>query len=101
MPSERVTITLPADVVRDIDRLEQNRSRFVLRAVREELLRRRRYEFERSIRNPHPESLEIAEEGLSDWARGLPQEDCENLLDPELGKDVQWIPGRGWIEIPN
>jgi hypothetical protein len=69
--------------------------------VRDELLRRRRREFERSIRNPHPESRVIAEEGLSDWARGLPEEDCENLLDPELGKDVCWIPGRGWIEIPN
>ena len=32
--NERVTITLPTEVVRDIDRLEKNRSRFVLEAVR-------------------------------------------------------------------
>jgi metal-responsive CopG/Arc/MetJ family transcriptional regulator len=41
-PNERITVTLPAEVVRDIDRLEKNRSKFVLEAVRHELKRRRR-----------------------------------------------------------
>jgi metal-responsive CopG/Arc/MetJ family transcriptional regulator len=34
---ERVTTTLPEDLVRDIDRREKNRSRFVAEAVRREL----------------------------------------------------------------
>ena len=42
MPAERVTVTLPAEVVEDIDRQERNRSRFVLEAVRRELKRRQR-----------------------------------------------------------
>ena len=39
---ERVTVTLPNDLVRDIDRREKNRSKFVAEAVRHELDRRRR-----------------------------------------------------------
>ena len=52
---ERVTVTLPADVVRDIDRREKNRSKFVTETVRHELDRRRRDELRRSLQNPHPE----------------------------------------------
>ena len=40
--SERVTITLPGDLVEGIDRLERNRSRFIAGAVQRELARRRR-----------------------------------------------------------
>ena len=39
---ERVTVTLPDNLLRDIDRLEKNRSKFVAEAVRRELDRRRR-----------------------------------------------------------
>ncbi len=42
MATARVTITLPAGLVEDIDRMERNRSSFVLEAVRRELQRRRR-----------------------------------------------------------
>ena len=41
---ERVTVSLPADLVRDIDRLESSRSSFVTEAIRHELDRRRRQE---------------------------------------------------------
>ena len=35
MPTvDRVTVTLPSKVVREIDRMEKNRSRFVLQALR-------------------------------------------------------------------
>jgi Arc/MetJ-type ribon-helix-helix transcriptional regulator len=57
---ERVTVTLPNDLVRDIDRREKNRSKFVAEAVRHELDRRRRKELGRSLQNPHPESAELA-----------------------------------------
>ena len=46
---ERVTVTLPNDLVRDIDRRENNRSKFVAEAVRHELDRRRRAELRRSL----------------------------------------------------
>jgi metal-responsive CopG/Arc/MetJ family transcriptional regulator len=52
---ERVTVTLPKDLVRDIDRREKNRSRFIAEAVHRELDRRRREELRRSLENPHAE----------------------------------------------
>ena len=39
---ERVTVTLPNELVSEIDRREKNRSKFVAEAVRHELERRRR-----------------------------------------------------------
>ena len=60
---ERVTVTLPNHLVRDIDRREKNRSKFVAEAVRHELDRRRRAELRRSLQNPHSESAELAEQG--------------------------------------
>jgi Arc/MetJ-type ribon-helix-helix transcriptional regulator len=95
---ERVTVTLPDDLVRDIDRLEKNRSKFVAEAVRRELDRRRRDELRRSLQNPHPESVELAEEGLEEWSRGLPEENAEALVDIGAGKAVRWVPGEGWVE---
>ena len=70
---ERVTVTLPNDLVRDNDRQEKNRSKFIAEAVRHELERRRRAELRRSLENPHSESAELAEQGLEEWARGLPE----------------------------
>ncbi len=95
---ERVTVTLPDDLVRDIDRREKNRSKFVAEAVRRELDRRRRDELRRSLQNPHRESTELAEQGLEEWSRGLPEEDAEALVDSSAGKRVRWIPGEGWVE---
>ena len=95
---ERVTVTLPGDLVRDIDRHEKNRSKFVAEAIRHELDRRRRAELRRSLQNPHPESAELAEQGLEEWARGLPREDAEPLIDASAGKAVRWVSGEGWVE---
>ena len=94
--SDRVTVTLPTEVVQEIDRRERNRSRFVLGAVRRELLRRRREELRRSLRTPHPDSVRLAESGIGEWARGLPREKTEDLVDLEKGTAVRWVPGRGW-----
>ena len=95
---DRVTVTLPRDLVRDIDRREKNRSKFVAAAVRNELDRRRRDELRRSLHNPHLESVVLAEQGLEEWARGLPAEDAETLLDSNAGRPVRWVSGKGWME---
>ena len=95
---ERVTITLPDDLARDIDRREKNRSKFVAEAVRHELDHRRREELRRSLRHPHPESAELADEGLEAWTRSLPEEDGEALVDSRAGDAVRWVPGEGWVE---
>jgi hypothetical protein len=95
---ERVTVTLPSDVVRDIDRREKNRSRFVAEAVLRELDRRRRDELRRSLQNPHAETDVLAEQGLEEWARSLPEEDIQALVDSDAGNPVRWIPGEGWVE---
>ena len=98
--AERVTVTLPNDLVRDIDRREKNRSKFVAEAVRRELDRCRREDLLRSLRNPHLESTELAEQGLEEWAGLLPDEDTGDLLNSGAGQAVRWIPGRGWVEDP-
>ena len=95
---ERVTVTLPEDVVRDIDRREKNRSKFVGEAVRRELDRRRREELRRSLENPHPEAAGLAKLGIEEWSRSLPQEDIEALVDFSTAKTVRWVPGEGWVE---
>ena len=95
---ERVTVTLPNELIRDIDRREKNRSKFVAEAVRRELERRRRAELRKSLDNPHAESGVMAELGFDDWAHALPVEDAESLVDLTAGKPVRWIPGEGWME---
>jgi hypothetical protein len=98
MPNtERVTVTLPVNVVEDIDRIESNRSKFVLEAVRHELRRRRKEDLRRSLRNPHPESNALAEEGFSAWSKSLPDEEISDFVDLETGTPVQWIPNEGWV----
>jgi hypothetical protein len=80
--TERVTVTLPADLVEGIDRIKRNRSRFITEAVEHELTLRRRAGLLRSLSNPHPEATELSEMGLADWGA------------------VRWVEGRGWVEEP-
>jgi hypothetical protein len=95
--TERVTVTLPIDLVREIDRCETNRSRFVTEAVRHELVRRRREELARSLASPHPESREVAELGFDAWGASLAA-DGVTLVDPTAGRSVRWVEGRGFVE---
>ncbi len=94
MPSERVTVTLPSDLLQGIDRHERNRSRFIAVAVLHELERRRREELLRSLSSPHPEALTVAEAGIAEWGSLLP--DDEGLVDPDAGRPVSWVDGKGW-----
>jgi hypothetical protein len=98
MPTGRVTITLPEDVLKDIDRAATNRSAFILEAVRKELRRRRRARLRESLDNPHPESLMVAESGFDAWAGALPEEDLSGLVDGKTLKPVRWVEGKGWVE---
>ena len=95
--NERVTVTLPAQLVEDIARFERNRSRFILEAVQRELVRRRRDGLLRSLKSPHPEASELADTGLAEWAASLPTGD-EALVDMSAGKPVRWVEGQGWVE---
>lgn len=98
MPAtERVTVTLPVETVKNIDRFERNRSRFILEAVELELARRQREGLLQSLNAPHPEIGELTEMGLVDWASSLPADD-EGLTDPNAGMPVRWVEGQGWIE---
>ena len=95
--TERVTVTLPVEVVERIDRLERNRSRFIAEAVERELLHRRRAGLLLSLESPHPEAAELTEEGLTDWVAGLSADDV-GLVDLSGGKAVRWVEGQGWVE---
>ncbi len=95
--TDRITVTLPIDLVAEIDRFERNRSRFITEAVEHELVRRRREGLLRSLQSPHPEAAELAETGLADWGASLPA-DNEGLVDEAAGKPVRWVEGQGWVE---
>ena len=95
---ERVTVSLPDNLLRDIHRRERNRSKFVAEAVRREIDRRRRAELRRSLENPHPDTAELVEQGFEEWTRDLPEEDAEALVVSGAGKAVRWVPGEGWVE---
>lgn len=95
--SERVTVTMAADLVAGIDRYARNRSRFIAEAVRQELRRRRRLELLRSLEQPHPDTLETAALGLQSWSEALPVADAD-LLDPAAGVPLRWSSEQGWQE---
>lgn len=95
LTTERVTVTLPIELVERIDRLECNRSRFLAEAAERELVRRRREGLLRSIEAPHPEAADLADTSLADWSANLPPEN-EQLVDVAAGTPVRWVPGQGW-----
>jgi post-segregation antitoxin (ccd killing protein) len=97
--AERVTVTLPAELLEEIDRLERNRSRFISEAVRHELDRRRREALLQSVRSPHSETAELVDTGLADWTSDLPED--EGLVDSSAGTAVRWIEGQGWTREPS
>jgi len=98
MSLTRVSVTLPEDLVGEIDRESNNRSRFVLEAVTRELSRRRRAALRVSLAAPHAETLLVAEAGIAEWGRTLPSGDADGLLDSSQGRRVKWVRGKGWRE---
>ena len=98
MANIRVTVILPPETVEEMDRIEPDRSRFILEAIRRELARRRREELTRSLREPHSESPVVAGQGLVAWARNLPEDAAGDLVDLRGGTPVRWTPGEGRTE---
>lgn len=98
MASERVTVTLPEEMVEEIDLRESNRSRFVQRAISHEFQRLREEELRQSLDNPHPDSREVAESGFREWA-GQADVGDDELLDSSAGRGVRWQEERGWVEV--
>lgn len=92
----RVTITLAAGLVEDIDRLERNRSRFIAEAVQHELARRRQAALLQSIHSPHADTVALVDTGLADWVSDLPAD--EGLVDVAAGTPVRWVEGQGWTK---
>jgi Arc/MetJ family transcription regulator len=97
MSSDRVTVTLPSELLAAVDQRGGSRSAFVQRALRHELARLDREELRKSLAEPHTESRATAEEGLAAWSDSLPRDD-DDLLDPAAGVAVHWIDGEGWVE---
>jgi len=96
MPTERVTITLAAELVEGIDRLERNRSRFIAEAVERELARRREEALRLSLMSPHVETREFSDGGLGEWLSDVPAD--QDLVDAAAGTPVRWIEGHGWTK---
>jgi len=48
-----------------------------------------RHELNRSLQNPHPESVDFADEGFEAWMRSLPEEDAGALVDHNAGTPVR------------
>ncbi|GMU55982.1 MAG: hypothetical protein AMXMBFR33_51280 [Candidatus Xenobia bacterium] len=97
MPSSRVTVTLPDELLQEIDRQDRNRSRFIQEAVVQELDRRRKELLLASLENPHPESTEMEQRGLEEWLANADSDDT-NLVDMELFQPVRWTSEDGWKE---
>ena len=94
--SSRVTITLPTEVLAEIDKGDKNRSRFILEAVRREVARRRQEALELSLVHPHPDSQSFESAGLEEWFLQGAQ-DAAELLDLDGGTPVSWVPDQGWV----
>lgn len=94
---KRVTVLLPEDVLREIDRVAADRGAFVRDAVRRETGRWRRARLRESLKSPHPESAAVAESEFDAWAGALPEEDLSDLVDAKTLTPVRWIEGKGWV----
>jgi predicted phosphoribosyltransferase len=94
--TSRVTVTLAADLVDSIDRIERNRSRFIAEAVQHELARRRQAGLLQSIHSPHADTVALVDTGLADWVSDLPAD--EGLVDMNAGTPVRWVEGQGWTK---
>ena len=52
------------------------------------------HEYLRSLQNPHPDTLALANEGFEDWWNHLPPCD-EDLFDMSAVTRIKWVPGEG------
>lgn len=92
-----MTVTLPSEILIEIDRSDRNRSRFILEAVQREIVRRRKEALELSLASPHPESQSFESAGLEEWFEAG-QGDAAELVDLRDGTEVHWVPEHGWMQ---
>src|SRR5690349_13185947 len=92
---ERVTITLAADLVESIDKIERDRNRFISEAIKRELARRRHAGLLQSLHHPHADTADFLDPELTEWTSDLPEDD--GLVNMAAGTPVRWIEGKGWI----
>ena len=97
MSKSRVTVTLPSELLVDIDKEDENRSRFILEAIRRELEWRKLQQLHLSLESPHPETSEWEKLGVENYARSLPPQ-ADDLVLPGAGQAIRWIPGEGWVK---
>lgn len=90
---------LPVETVERIEPLERNRRRFILEPVELERIRRRRAGPLRSLDNPHPKAVELAEMGLAGCAAQVCPK-TTRARQHQRRKAVRWVEGQGWVEEP-
>ena len=61
-----------------------------------ELAQRRRDALRQSIQNPHSETTQLVDIGLSEWISDLPND--ESIVDVSAGSPVRWVEGQGWTK---
>lgn len=94
MADERITVTLPGELLYEMDRLDSNRSRFVREAIRQNLEYRRLQDLAESLAQPHAHLREMESLGFASRAGEGVEED---LVDADAGTPVRWEEGRGWV----
>ena len=95
---DRVTVTLPNDLVREIDRREKNRSKFIAEAVRNELDRRRRDELTGRWTTPTPRVLNSPSRDLRSGRAAYPRKMPRHSSTVNAGRPIRWVSGEGWVE---
>jgi len=48
--------------------------------------------------NPNPVCAQLAEQGVEEWTRDLPEENTAALLNSNAGRPIRWLPDEGWVE---
>jgi hypothetical protein len=94
-----VVVRLGAHLIADVDRVTTDRTRFIRDAIRNELRRRGFADLQQSLDNPNPETPAYDDGGLEDWV-GDSSNDHDQLVDPNTGTQVRWVPGTGWVKLP-
>ena len=96
MAAQRIALTLPSEVITEIDRTTHDRDSFVEDAVRHEIDRRREDQLRRSLDDPHPETSKAVGSSPSNWPTGVPHDEWDELLRSELGEEIRWEEAKGW-----
>lgn len=96
--SERITVTLPSNLLHGIDARSRNRSSYVQKALRHEFERESQLKLKESLDSPHPATGSFEDSEYQAWFNSIPAEDTD-FIDREAGVSVRWVAGSGWEEV--